>query len=239
MSTRAFSLEHQTVLLPLLFVVSVCCLFGSAEAAITLNQVDDFQNGSTTGWSEGGPSPNPPSIVTSGGPSGTGDKYLFNISSGGSGAGSRQVIFSTGSEWIGNYLLAQVSQITADIKDFSSSAPLSLRIAVQGGPSGTWFGSTTPVAVTTDGLWHHLSFGLSSAALSLVSGTDSLPAVLGNVSQLRILSSASAPSNIGDAVSSSLGVDNIRAVPEPSTWMMLAAAGFILLWCRYKRFGLK
>jgi hypothetical protein len=78
-----------------------------------------------------------------------------------------------------------------------------------------------------DGEWHHVSFDL--AAVSLITGEDSLEAVLRNVTTLRILSSQAGPAWKGDRIAATLGVDNIAAVvavPLPAAaWMLLAALG--------------
>ncbi|PWB73274.1 MAG: hypothetical protein C3F15_10055, partial [Holophagae bacterium] len=68
-------------------------------------QVDDFEDGTTMGWEEGAPSPNPPVNVADGGPGGAGDAYLENTSSGGTGAGSRMVMFNN-AQWTGDYVAA-------------------------------------------------------------------------------------------------------------------------------------
>src|SRR5438552_12086560 len=82
----------------------------SATWAVTFGQRDDFQNGTTMGWSEGGISPNPPTNIASGGPNGAGDSWLRNIASGVGGAGAKQIMFNQ-AQWTGNYVSAHVTQI--------------------------------------------------------------------------------------------------------------------------------
>ncbi len=65
-----------------------------------VGQIDDFEDGTTMGWMEGFPSPNPPVNIASCRPAGTGDNYLQNISSGGFGPGSAQVMFNH-DQWTG------------------------------------------------------------------------------------------------------------------------------------------
>ena len=56
---------------------------GHSASAIMIDQIDDFQDGTTAGWSHGNPSsPNPPANVPTGGPAGEGDAYLQNVSIG-------------------------------------------------------------------------------------------------------------------------------------------------------------
>ena len=64
-----------------------------------------------------------------------------------------------------------------------------------------------------DAQWHHVVFSINAASLTLVSGPGPLSNVLSNVTELRILSSAS-PSSNGDALAGTLGVDNIAAVGD-------------------------
>ena len=73
----------------------------SVRAAVVFGQIDDFQNGTTMGWDEGSPSPNPPVNVATGGPDGAGDRFLQTNSSGGNGPGSRMVMFNQ-NQWAGD-----------------------------------------------------------------------------------------------------------------------------------------
>lgn len=188
----------------------VCAwLFAPATAsAIVAGQVDDFQGGTTMGWTEGPISPNPPVVIFGGGPDGAGDNYLRNTSSGGIGAGSRLVMLNR-IQWAGNYLAAGVTRIDAHMANFGAST-LSMRIAIEG-TLGHRFASTSAVSLPPDGLWHEVTFHLTSADLSLVSGTSSLTTVLSNVTEFRILSAAAGPSWMGDAIVATLGTDNITA----------------------------
>src|SRR5438309_10918787 len=103
----------------LLSAALVPALASAAGAAITFGQIDDFQSGDTMGWSQGGPSPNVPSVIPTGGPAGTDDKYLQNISSGGFGPGSKQVMMNM-TQWTGNYTMAGVTRVTAELANFGS-----------------------------------------------------------------------------------------------------------------------
>jgi hypothetical protein len=104
-----------------------------------VGQIDDFEDGTTMGWMEGFPSPNPPVNIASGGPAGTGDNYLQNVSSGGFGPGSAQVMFNH-DQWSGNYLAAGVTEIEVQMANFGDSE-LFMRIAL-GDSFGTWYGSS-------------------------------------------------------------------------------------------------
>ena len=195
------------------WAVAITAALFSAPAVLAVKggQVDDFTGGTTAGWREGGPSPNPPTNVAGGGPAGVGDAYLQNTSSGGFGAGSRMVMFNT-TQWTGDYLAAGVLQIEVDMANLGSTV-LEMRIAIIGG-SNTQFGSTNGVMLPADGSWRPLVFELTSSSLTLLQGGDSLATVLASVSELRILHSDS-PSFQADPINATLGVDNITASQVP------------------------
>jgi hypothetical protein len=180
-----------------------------APAAISFGQTDTFQDGTTMNWEEGVSSPNPPTNVSTGGPAGSGDKFLQNISSGGAGAGSKMVMFND-VQWTGNYNGASVDRITAQMANFGSGT-LHMRIALRGGPGPTIYGSTVAADLPADGIWRSVTFDLTNAALTNVGGADTLSQVLGNVTELRILSAVGGPSVAGDPIQGNLGVDNIIA----------------------------
>ncbi|MEE9297340.1 MAG: hypothetical protein V3W34_20570 [Phycisphaerae bacterium] len=177
--------------------------------AVTCGQVDDFQGGTTMGWTEGAISPNPPSNVPDGGPLGAGDAYLLNVSTGGFGPGSRLVMFNQ-AQWAGNYLATGVTRIEADMANLGTT-PLSMRIAIEGN-LGQRYSSSTAVVLPADGRWRHVSFELTTADLTIVGGATSIGDVLADVQTMRILSAAAGPSWSGDAIAATLGVDNIAAI---------------------------
>jgi hypothetical protein len=97
--------------------------------AITPDQVDDFESGSTAGWSEGGFSPTPPQIASDGGPMGAGEGYLLNASTGTAGPGGKMVMFNQ-AQWTGDYNAAGIQQIEMDLVSLLGS--LDIRVAVLG-----------------------------------------------------------------------------------------------------------
>ena len=179
--------------------------------AVTCGQVDDFQDGTTMGWTEPPISPNPPINVPEGGPLGAGDAYVLNESTGGFGPGSRLVMFNQ-AQWVGNYLTSGVTLIEADMANLGAT-PLDMRIAIEGN-LGQRYSSSTSVVLPADGLWRHVSFGLTTADLTIVGGVTSLGDVLANVQTMRILSAAAGPSWRGDPIAAALGVDNVVAIVE-------------------------
>jgi hypothetical protein len=180
-----------------------------------LGQIDTFQDATVLAWLEGAPSPNPPANIATGGPLGAGDRYLQNISIGPNGPGSRLVMFNS-AQWGGDYLAAGVTQIVGEMANFGNTN-LFMRITLSGGPDAiTRFGSTNRFVLPPDGLWRTVTFDLSASALTQIGGAGTLPSLLADVAEIRVLSAEAAPNFLGDFVAATLGMDNLRAVPEPS-----------------------
>ncbi len=182
-----------------------------------VDQVDDFQDGTTQGWVSNGQNPNPEQNFPNGGPGGVGDAFLQFSSTGSGGAGSRLVIRNL-SQWQGD--LSGMLAIDADVKNFGTT-DLMMRIAING--AGGWWGSIDAQALpaaTPPGTddWTRLTFSLDPVGFTNVletgglggGGTD-LAATLANVTELRILHN-DVPSYIGDKIEASVGIDNITAV---------------------------
>lgn len=199
------------------FVVAIALPL-TANAQITLGQVDDFQintsGDETLGWTRGVNAPQYPFLVATGGPEGN-DAFLEVPTTGTSGSGSR-INFFNASQWTGNYVAAGVTEITAEIADFGTT-PLYMRIAFQDA-FGTEYGSTNYDLVPADGLWHPVSFDLSPAGLTLLQGSETAEQALTTVGILRVLSNAEMPSFRGDVLPNVLGMDEVTAVPEPGAF---------------------
>jgi hypothetical protein len=195
--------------------VLVICLTPAARGAVTFGQLDDFQDGTAMGWAEGlnTTSPNPPINMATGGRRGAGDRFLQNASSGGFGAGSKQIMFNEG-RWAGNYNAARVTRITGWMANAGAST-LRVRVALDG--AGSRFASTDPVVLApranqSDPLrWIPVTFDLTAGAMTDVMGGGNLNTARSNVTELRLLSSAS-PSFFGDSLVSALAVDDLRAL---------------------------
>ena len=190
--------------------LSATCLLALSDdaAGIGFGQLDTFQDGTTANWQEGSTSPNPPTNVASGGPSGAGDRFLQNVSGGG-GAGSRMIMFNN-AQWTGNYNAAGVDRITAQMVNFGPGT-LHMRVALRGGSGGTIYGSSVATELPPDGIWRSVVFDLNDTALTNIGGGDTIEQVLGSVTEMRILSAIGGPAFTGDPVTATLGVDNIMA----------------------------
>ena len=180
-----------------------------ARGAVIFGQVDDFQNGSTMGWDEGGPSPNPPTNAP-GGPDGAADRFLRNVSSGGSRAGSRMAMFNQ-DQWAGDYNAAGVTRITGWVANLGTSE-LHVRLALAGG--GSRFGSTRAYTLPPGSGWRRVSFDLTESGMAALGG-GTLSTALSRVTELRLLTARNGPAFIGDDMDGVLGVDDLRAMrPE-------------------------
>ena len=188
-------------------IIIIGTLIVPSVLAISPNQYDDFEISSTHGWSSGFPNPNPPQNISSGGPLGTDDNFLQVTSIGGSGAGSRLVVFNS-TQWSGNYISSGVQAISMYIKNFSDTT-LSMRIVIRG-PGGD-FWSAVPLTVSDSADWHPITFSLLPS--DLIGGTD-LTATLSAVSSIRILHSDFGGFT-GNPIAAQIGLDNISASTQP------------------------
>lgn len=191
------------------FGAIACALLPQHADAIDFGQVDDFQDGTTRQWEEGGPSPNPPTNIATGGPSGAGDRYLQNVSSGGGGAGSRMVMFNTG-RWTGNYIAKGVDRISAQLANFGTTT-LYMRVAIRGGSNSSVYCTNSPVVLPPNAPWRSANFDLTDATMTNVGGGNTLEEVLSNVIEVRILSAIGGVTFAGDPIAGVLGIDNITA----------------------------
>ncbi len=189
-------------------------LLSSVANGIDLNQIDDFQNNTTQGWREGGPSPNPPTNA-SGGPGGASDRYLRNVSVPG-GAGGRNVMFNT-AQWTGNYVAAGVERIKVTARTFANQQMMIRLYLERGDLNSKWITNGRPLP--GDGQWHELVFSLAEADMTRVVGLDDHAGMLANVGQVWIghMPQASFPPPMVDVT---LGFDDITALgpeapPEP------------------------
>ncbi len=180
--------------------------------AVTAGQVDTFQAAGTAGWTDGHGGDNVLNIVT-GGPVGTGDRYL-QVSSGSFDSESHLITFNQ-SQWLGNYVTTKVVGLKMDLKNFGTAA-LPMRIAIREGSAGQTtpgYSSTTAFSLPTDGQWHKsVFFPLAAGTMTAINGPKAFATDLASVLDFRLLSST-APNTIGDALNARFGVDNITAIP--------------------------
>jgi hypothetical protein len=200
-------------------VILVSVAVPTVAHAIVFGQVDTFQTGSTAGWT----SNRPPTIV-GGGPGGAGDKYLQTTSPGGSGSDGILGLSNT-TQWKGDYLSSGVTAVSMDLCNLGA-VDLQMRVYLYS-QAGGGFTSTIAYPLPADGSWHHAVFGLTASDLTWLGGsTGVLETTLQHNSILNIQHLSGPPDGAYTPVAGRLGIDNIRAIPEPGA-MSLLALGFV------------
>jgi hypothetical protein len=198
-------------------------LAAAPACAITLGKIDTFSAGADGGWHDGG-SPNPPSVVSNGGPAGSGDGWLQLTALGGSGPGSRLSVIA-GADWSGNWTSAGVTTIGLDAINLGAT-DLNLRLYFDSGAGSAL--STVALVLPAHTAWTHLVFSVLPAALTGLNPTATLQAV----TAFRIFDNPTAAFP-PPAIVASLGIDNVSAlaaVPEPATyWLWAAGVGVLAL----------
>lgn len=209
--------------IPVVAAALAVLAMATSAGALSLGQVDTFEDGMTQGWVVallGASSPFPPVNVASGGPAGDDDSYLQLQSGGGAGAGSRLTAINT-TQWAGDYPAAGVTAIAMDVRSFTDGQ-LFLRLVLSdpsAGPPTNLAFSTTPIVVNPSLDWQ--SIVLPVTAGDMTAGLGTVAAALAGATELRIYHGTSA-SFPGEPVSALLEIDNIRAIPEAGTASLLA-----------------
>ena len=199
--------------------------------AVAIGLTDTFEDGTTQGWIANllnmGGHPSPPENVSTGGPSGAGDNYLLITAVGGATNGSRLTALN-GTQWAGDYLAAGITAISLDAINLGTS-DLSLRLAFEdptvGPPENIAF-SSDALFLPAGGGWTSLVFPIDPG--SLTAGLGNVLDALANTTIIRLYHSPAAnfpnPFSPIPSVVAQVGVDNIRAVPEPATMLLLGGA---------------
>lgn len=203
----------------------VVVVLGALPAqAVVRGQMDTFESGLSNWLSQGSRT-----ISEGGGPAGLSDPYLRVTSD-----GSTELSAFNLSQWKGDYGAAGVTAVAADLFNCGSTA-LQMRIVIWGDAGGA-FTSTQAFTLPADGQWHHAIFGLAQSELTCVGGkVGDLDATLADVGYLRIRHQPGIPLGTGTPIASSLGVDNIKAVPEPASVAGVVFAAVYCLNCRQRR----
>jgi hypothetical protein len=196
-------------------------ILSPAAQAITLGQVDTFSSGVQDWYTvRGGPyypppgPPDPPQVQPSGGPAGIDDAYLeVTLSIPQSGKPTQAGLVNS-SQWAGDYQSAGVTGIEMDLINlgnydltFGGNFDLPIRLV-----AGAFVSDV--VWLPAGGPWTHVSFAFGSGDL------------VDHVARLDLTHTSFA----GELQLTVLGVDNVRAVPEPATIaLMLCGLAAMLL----------
>jgi hypothetical protein len=198
--------------------------------AIVLGQFDDFQDGTTMGWETG---PFAPGImnISTGGPAGAGDRYI-RVSADGSGAGGRLVAFNF-TTWTGNYIAAGVTAISVSLNNFSA-VNLAIRFAFHSEITQTSPGYLSQAMILpANSGWMNFTISLAPGSLTAVNAPTAYNTFFTNVAWTRIIHAPGTGSLNGQPVVGQLGIDNVHAIPEPTTTalaiggLLALAAGFV------------
>jgi hypothetical protein len=195
-----------------------CCLgmllllAGMPALAISVGQVDTFSAGTLQGWAGG----SSPTNVATGGPAGADDRYLRITSTSGN------LGTDNASQWAGNYLGVGVTSLRFEVQNQGAS-PLALRITVFGPNLLTAFTSVNEVVLAPGSDWVSAEFDLSESALVRTRGSATFTATLADVSRLLLRHDPDPLSSPGvqNPVTGTLGIDNVTAVPEPGTGVLV------------------
>lgn len=214
-------------------LVALGLAWTAAASAITVGQLDTFQNGTTLQWVDalgGAISPNPPTVVANAGPGGAGD-FALRITGTGSvaGPGGRLVANTIQARWIGNYLSAGINGVMLDLRN-QSAVDLTIRVAVDGPAIGATGGRwvSQGVVVPSGSGWRTLTFSLLSG--DLLPGdfaATSATTTLSDVAVLRVMH-APVAGWVGAPQLGQLDIDNIEALPEPTIGLVLLVGGLFL-----------
>lgn len=180
----------------------------TAHAAVTLRQVDDFQNNTLQNWSRGGVATQPTNVST-GGPAGIGDHFM-RIVSDGSGNNGKMLAFNN-SQWSGDFTI--LTSISVDLINLGANE-VTMRLSFRDstGSGGGGFLTDDNITLAPGSGWQTMIFDLSS----LISVGTLVPAstFMTQVAQMRLIHAPQPFSLLGEEVVGNLGVDNIAAVPE-------------------------
>jgi len=215
--------------------VKIILIFTLITSVVYAQSHDDFEDGTTQGWTSG-VNQQIASNITTGGPAGTGDNYL-QIDPDGGGPGGKLVVFNQ-TQWTGDFTSGGITDISFHVNNLSGSSNIDLRVSlmVSGGTvnlDNFWASSTSAISISGSPGWQVVSFPVDAASLTAL-GLTSITDILSNVGQTRILDATAGPSRIGDVSTASLGIDNISVGDTPlpvelSSFRALVGDGFVEL----------
>jgi hypothetical protein len=176
--------------------------------AVSLGQIDDFEDGTTQNWYVGSPHPAPPQNIPGGGPGGADDNWMLLTSTGGDGPGSRLAVINH-TQWAGDYLAAGIDAIGMHLRN-PSDVELHIRLLFEdsgGGPP-------LDLAISRDFVlpagsdWTYALFPMAPSDLIVLQGDVEF--LLAHVTAIRIFHNPD-PGFPPPPVRAQLGVDNVEA----------------------------
>ena len=223
-------MKTRTLIPVVAVLLAVCCPL-RAFALITTSSLDTFAS-SNEGWQIGGAGVQPAHVASAGPDSQIG--YLSHFSDGVS-ANGKWLMWNSQSQWLGDYTAAGVTGISLWANVNAGTAPVSMRIAFDG--PGGWFYSA---AQSVGAGWSQYSFSLAATNFTYATssgGTTNFSSTMSGVTRFEVLAGGGSVTyrssgdllQAGNSVNTIL-LDNIGAVPEPSTYALLAMSAAGALW---------
>ncbi len=115
-----------------------------------------------------------------------------------------------------------VTAIEVDLLRPAGSMDLSIRLVLYGPGTRNRWTTTAAASVLGDGVWRRYSFSVLEADLTRVRGPGSYAGLVNNLNRISFRHDAGGPSASGTiGVFGTFGMDNIVAIPEPTTAMLL------------------
>lgn len=199
----------------------------SVSADISLSSMDNFSS-TSEGWFIGGVGVSPTRQAGNGQDGNPG--YLSHFSDGG-GSQGKWLMMTIQSDWLGNYTSAGVTAVSL-WAGITAGSDLGVRIAFDG--PGGWFYSNAQIVDTG---WSQYTYQLTADQFTYASGsggTASFSDTMSGVTRFEIFGGNGSVGYraSGDLLQagtsiSTLAIDNIQVVPEPSTlslWMIASMA---------------
>ena len=219
---------------------AVCFTFPlTASAQIGIDQLLDFESGSTSGFVVGAAAP--PSVVPTVITEPDGNQAL-QLSTNGTGAGPGHALQVFNDSFASDLSSAQVLFFNATNPN---AEDLNIRVSFSAGSTADNFVNPTGAFTSNDillpgGSSQDLAFSLDASNFSQIFGTASFTETISNVQQLRIfhnpavvaspfgLAGADAIGGLQNPVAGTLLIDNVifssTAVPEPSALSLMVGA---------------
>lgn len=197
-----------------LLTVTLVFMTGLPALAVSLGQVDDFEDGTLMDWAGGSVANGELSNNPDGGPLGAGDNFLeFKRSN------PFHVGVKNEDQWSGDYASLGIAALNMDLNHISGTTPLGIRIVVFG-PGGA-FTSIDPTPISQG--WNNYTFLLDSANMMFLDGssanwpgggTELLSDTMEDVIILLIRNDPGpTPTPVGSHpphITATLGVDNVQ-----------------------------